>query len=229
MNNKQLQNVLISDSWKKTFPGTFTGVLMMNNVINKKNNESLRKKRTEVETDIKRRFSDKTKDDIKALPIMQAYKDHYKKFNKSYHVRLQLESVILKGKSNPNSNAIVEAMFMAELKNLLLTASHDLDFTELPVTFDASTGQEVFTTIYGKEQQLKPSDMIMKDSNGVICSVIYGPDNKTRVREDTKRVLYTVYTPVGISRKQIQEHLKDIQSNVLLFSPQAKTELIEVF
>jgi hypothetical protein len=42
---------------------------------------------------------------------------------KTYHIALQLEPVVLKGKSLPNVAALVEAMFTAELGDLLLTAS----------------------------------------------------------------------------------------------------------
>ena len=62
--------------------------------------------------------------------MIQAYAAYYERFNKTYHVQLQLESVALKGKSIPRVSALVEAMFMAELENLLLTAGHDLDVVQ---------------------------------------------------------------------------------------------------
>jgi hypothetical protein len=36
--------------------------------------------------------------------------------------------------------ALVEAMFIAEVKNMLLTAGHDLDAVQLPITLDVSKG-----------------------------------------------------------------------------------------
>jgi DNA/RNA-binding domain of Phe-tRNA-synthetase-like protein len=40
----------------------------------------------------------------------------------------------------PRSPALVAAMVAAELKNLLLTAGHDLEVIEPPVTLDLATG-----------------------------------------------------------------------------------------
>ncbi|MFC1790677.1 hypothetical protein ACFLZP_04315 [Patescibacteria group bacterium] len=221
--------VSTSDRWEDKFPDAFAGALLIRDIINVNNSSSLSQKRAEVEQAVQKQFSGFSKEEIKSIPIIKSYQNHYKKFGKTYHVRLQLESIILKGKSNSNPNGIVEAMFIAEMKNLLLTACHDLTTTKPPVVFDASIGQEIFTTISGQPQQLKPLDMIMRDSGGVICSVIYGPDSRTRVQKSTRDALYAVYAPAGIKKDQIFEHLKDIQTNVLLFSPDAKTELLEVY
>jgi hypothetical protein len=45
----------------------------------------------------------------------------------------ELESVARKGKSIPSRAALVEAMFIAELENLILTAGNDLDVVVPPV------------------------------------------------------------------------------------------------
>ena len=65
-------------------------------------------------------------------PVLQAYDAYYRQFKKTYHVQLQLESILFKGKSIPSVAALVEAMFMAEMNDLLLTAGHDLDALHLP-------------------------------------------------------------------------------------------------
>lgn len=67
------------------------------------------------------------------VATQQAYAAYYKKFKKSYHVLAQLESVIFNGRWLPNTAALVAAMCMAELKNMLLIAGHDLDKITLPV------------------------------------------------------------------------------------------------
>jgi hypothetical protein len=50
---------------------------------------------------------------------IKTYHDYYKRFKKTYHILLQLESIVFKNKSIPKVSSLVEAMFMAELKNLL--------------------------------------------------------------------------------------------------------------
>ncbi|GAI35107.1 unnamed protein product, partial [marine sediment metagenome] len=63
------------------------------------------------------------------------------------HVLLQLESIVFKNKSIPKVASLVEAMFMAEIKNLLLTAGHDLDAIDLPIKLDVSSGGEKYIQI----------------------------------------------------------------------------------
>jgi DNA/RNA-binding domain of Phe-tRNA-synthetase-like protein len=119
-------------------------------------------------------------------------------------------------------------MFMAELKNLLLTAGHDLDVVAPPVGIDVAGGTESYVRINGQEQELKAEDMYIADAEGVLSSILYGPDQRTQVRSQTRRVLFTVYAPKGISEAAVHDHLLDIKANVRIVSPQAAVEYMQV-
>jgi len=201
----------------------------MGNAENPERHPGLESRKEALEKEIRQRFSGSDRTFLKKLPVMQSYEAYYKRFGKSYHVQLQVESVAFKGKGIPRVAALVEAMFMAELKNMLLTAGHDLSYIQGSVALDAAAGTESFTMLNGKEQILKAGDMMMSDGQGVISSVLYGPDHRTRIRSDTGSVLFAVYAPQGIPTDTVREHLKDIRSNVLLVSPGAETELIGVY
>ena len=166
---------------------------------------------------------------MKSLPVLEAYNAYYRQFKKTYHVQLQLESVVFKGKSIPSVAALVEAIFVAELKNLLLTAGHDLAAAQKPVRVDVAEGSERYIRLNGQEQQLKPGDMMIADAEGVISSVLYGPDQRTRITAGTKQVLFTVYAPPGIGEEAVRAHLEDIRDNVLLVAPQAQVETLKVY
>jgi DNA/RNA-binding domain of Phe-tRNA-synthetase-like protein len=125
--------------------------------------------------------------------------------------------------------ALVEAMFMAEIKNMLLTAGHDLDSLQLPIRLDVTRGDEVYTLMRGISQQVKPGDMIISDGAGILSNIIYGPDRRTQIQPGTRNVIYTTYAPSGISEQTVTEHLQDIQEYVRLFAPQAHTEMLQVF
>jgi len=170
-----------------------------------------------------------TKSELVALPVIQAYAAYYKAFRKSYHVLFQLESIALKGKSIPSVVPLVEAMFIAELKNKLLTAGHDLNALDLPVTLDISKGNEIYTMLNGKEQSLKPRDMMMTDNRGTISSVIYGPDRRTRITQDTTNPLFVVYAPPGVGEGPVNRHLQDIKEYIELFSPDVYVDSFEIF
>jgi len=81
----------------------------------------------------------------------------------------------LKGKSIPNVGSLVECMFMAEVKNMLLTTGHDLDNLHWPLTLDVTQGAERYTLTRGTEQTVKAGDMIISDQAGIISNIIYGP------------------------------------------------------
>jgi hypothetical protein len=92
-------------------------------VINPEQCEVLENSKRKLESELRTRFSSKEKL-LCHKPIMD-YSNYYKRYTKTYHVLQQLESIIFKNKSIPCVAGLVEAMFMAELKNGLLTAGHD--------------------------------------------------------------------------------------------------------
>jgi DNA/RNA-binding domain of Phe-tRNA-synthetase-like protein len=220
---------IVSEAWKTTYPGAAVGILAMRGVSNPKRHAMLDKRKEELENQLRTHFSGVDRAALKALSIFQVYNAYYKRFKKTYHVRLQLESLLFKGKSLPRVAALVEAMFMAELKNMLLTAGHDLEVLQMPVKIDVADGSERYVRLNGQEQQLKPGDMMIADAEGILSSVIYGPDSRTRITSETRQVFFTVYVPPGIEEQAVYKHLEDIQAYVLLFAPEAEVELLKVY
>ncbi len=220
---------VVSKAFEAAYPTAHAGVLAMRGVANPDSCPALDSRKEDLERDLRARFAGQEAAVFKTLPPIQAYNAFYKHYNKTYHVQLQLESVALKGKSIPRVAALVEAMFVAELKNLLLTAGHDLDVVQTPATLGVADGSEMFTMLNGREQLLKAGDMMISDGQGVISSVLYGPDQRTRIVPATRRVLFTVYAPAGIGEPMLRQHLQDIESNVRLIAPEAETELLKVY
>ena len=220
--------ITVSESWKATYPGAVAGILIMRNVANPERHPGLEERKEDLEQQLRARFAGQDAGALKSLERIQPYVAYYKRFGKSYHIQLQLESVALQGKPIPSVAALVEAMFLAELKNLLLTAGHDLAAVRLPVKIDVATGAERFVRLNGQEQQTKARDMMMTDELGVISSVIYGPDQRTRITRETREVLFMVYAPPGIGEQAVRDHLDDIRAFVLLVAPEAIVETTEV-
>jgi DNA/RNA-binding domain of Phe-tRNA-synthetase-like protein len=219
----------VSHAWQAAFPAAHAGILVMHDVTNPPYHAELEEEKRQVQDGLRARFSGLDRSAITSLPTIQAYSAYYKSFKKTYHVQLQLESIAFKGKSLPSVAALVEAMFMAEIKNLLLTAGHDLDTLRLPITLDVATGQESYTLLRGQEQVSKAGDMLMTDQVGVMSSVLYGPDQRTQITANTRRVLFAVYAPPGIEAADVQHHLEDIRQYVWFVSPEAKVDRLEVF
>ncbi|MGD8603372.1 MAG: phenylalanine--tRNA ligase beta subunit-related protein [Anaerolineales bacterium] len=218
----------VSPAWNSTYPDAIVGILAMTGVANPATHSGLEAAKADLEDKLKARYDGWDRARLKEIPVLQAYDAYYKQFKKTYHVQLQLESVAFKGKSIPKVAALVEAMFMAELKDLLLTAGHDLEVIQPPVTIDVAQGHESYIRMNGDEQVLKAGDMMITDRQGVISSVIYGPDQRTRIRPETTRVLFTTYGPPGIESGVMKAHLEQLRDNVKLVSPETTVETLEI-
>jgi DNA/RNA-binding domain of Phe-tRNA-synthetase-like protein/GNAT superfamily N-acetyltransferase len=225
---KYRQMFAVSDTWRSTFEAAYAGVLVMRGVTNPERHAGLEQRKAALEEQLRSRYLGQDRMAIASHPILQAYAAYYRRFKKTYHVQLQIESIAFKSKSIPSVATLVEAMFMAEVKNMLLTAGHDLDAVQLPITVDVSTGDERYTLLRGDEQVLKAGDMMMVDRSGVISSVVYGPDQRTQIRPSTRNVAFVVYAPPGIEQAAVEQHLQDIQKNVILVAPQARVETLKV-
>jgi DNA/RNA-binding domain of Phe-tRNA-synthetase-like protein len=219
----------ISERWKQSYPDACAGVLVLHGVTNGESPPELQKSIQGIEEDLKARYAGWNRAALGELPVMRAYNAYYRRFKKTYHVLLQLESVALKGRSLPRGPALLEVMFSMELKNLLLTAGHDLSSISGTVKLDAAQGDEVYQTLSGESKTLKTGDMFLADEMGVISSVIYGPDGRTRLSPTTQNVLFIIYAPGDISQEAVLRHLEDIRAGVLLASPGAQVEMLKVF
>ncbi len=219
----------VTSAWRSAYPRAHAGLLVMRSVVNPSHHPVLESRKKALEETLRTQFSGQDRATLSNSPVLRAYNDYYRRFKKTYHIQLQLESIVLKGKSIPSVAALVEAMFMAEMQDMLLTAGHDLDVLRPPLSLDVATGSERYTLLRGEEQTLKAGDMIISDQEGVISSIIYGPDRRTQITPETRNVLFTVYAPPGIGEQAVSAHLDHLKDNVMLFAPQAQVELSTVY
>lgn len=221
--------VVLTERWRQAYPGARVGILGMRGLVNPDLDTALQDRAAQVQAQIRARFAGIDRTQLVAIPTLQAYASYYKRFGKTYHVQLQLESVLFKGKSITAPCAIVQAMFMAELKNQLLTAGHDRETVQGGLTIDVSLGTERYTLLSGGEQTLKAGDMFIRDEESILSSILHGPDQRTRITSQTRAVVFTVYAPPGIPKAELKTHLSDLEANVRVFAPHAETDTREVF
>jgi DNA/RNA-binding domain of Phe-tRNA-synthetase-like protein len=217
----------ISQEFSEIYPGASVGVLVLENLNIQSHVSILEDAKREIILGLQRQFPDQFT--LKEHPVIQAYARYYKKFDKTYHVLGQLKSVIFDNRPLPSGSTLVEAIFAAELKNMLLTAFHDLDLIRSPLKIEIASGAEVYTTLRGEEKRLKPADMMVCDQVGVISSVIYGPDKRTCVTASTSKILIVVYAPLGITSGNIISHFEDIENLVSMVTPDYKITMRAVY
>jgi DNA/RNA-binding domain of Phe-tRNA-synthetase-like protein len=219
-----MPSISAADGWQTTHPGAVIGLLELSDVENPRSSPRLDERKRETEARLRERYKGFTRQDFLSLPVMSAYERYYKRFNKTYHVQLQVESIVLKGKNLPNVSPLVDANFIAEVETLVLTAGHDIAKLYGSILIDVSREGDHITQMKGASIAIRAGDMIMKDAIGVSCSIIYGQDNRSPISPETSRVLYVAYAPAGVPSETVDAQLRRIEENIRLFSPTAFVE-----
>jgi DNA/RNA-binding domain of Phe-tRNA-synthetase-like protein len=217
-------SISASAEWRTAHPGAIIGLLELSKVGNTHPSRQLDERKRETEARLRERYRGLTRHDFLSHPVMAAYARYYKRFGKTYHVLLQLESIVLKGKPLPNVSPLVDSNFMAEVETLVLTAGHDVEKLLGAVSMDVSRDGDPLTQMDGATRALLAGDMIMRDAEGICCSILYGQDNRSPISVETSHVLYVAYAPAGVSAETVETHLRAIEDHVRLVSPLAVRE-----
>ena len=211
-------SISATNAWRDARPGGIIGLLEISGVENIKASSSLDERKRSTEADLRNRYQNFTRQDFLALPVMSAYETYYKRFDKTYHVLLQVESIVLKAKNLPNVIPLVDANFIAEVETLVLTAGHDVAKLHEPITIDVSREGDQMTQMNGTSKVIRTGDMIMRDADGISCSIIYGQDNRSPISMETTHALYVAYAPAGVPAEAVDDQLRKIEENARLFS-----------
>ena len=213
-----------TEEWRAAHPGAIIGLLELSGLENSGSSVRLNARKREIESGLRERYQGFTRPDFLGLPVMAAYDRYYARFNKTYHVQLQLESIVLKGKRLPDVSPAVDANFMAEVETLVLTAGHDSQKLRGPILIDVSRDGEQMTQMNGTVKAIRAGDMIMRDAGGIACSIIYGQDARSPISPATAGALYVAYAPVGVPAGIVEVQLRGIEENLRLFSASVSVE-----
>jgi len=216
--------IITSPDWHNTHAGAIIGLLELSGVVQPRTSARLDKHKRETEARLRKLYKSFIRQDFLSLPVIAAYDQYYKRFNKTYHVQLQLESIVLKGKNFPDVFPLVDAAFISEIETFILTAGHDIARLHPPVTFNVSHEGDTITQLNGSSITIRAGDMVMRDADDISCTILYGQDNRSPISTATSHVLYVAYAPAGVSENAVEAQLMGIERNVRLFSPTAIVE-----
>lgn len=216
--------VTLTDAFKKMHPGALIGILEIGEVDNSSPSNALNEEKRATEARLRQRYAGYTRAQFLALPVIAAYESYYKRFEKTYHVQLQLESIVLKNKNLPDVSPLVDANFAAEVETLVLTAGHDVAKLKEPLCIDVTQPDENFVQMNGSAKKIRGGDMAMRDGGGISCTVIYGQDNRSPIAAATRNVLYVAYAPSGVGEAVVTTQLDAIERNIQKFAPKAQIE-----
>ncbi len=218
----------VTESVKEKYPDLLFGIMVMSQVHNPKSHESLNQAKRDLENQLRNQYPGADRLSLRSQGPLHDYHNFYKKFKKSYYVQHQLESILLKGKSLPDVAALVETMFMAEIKNQLLTAGLDFDLLGSEVHIELSDGQKEFEVMGERLCRPPKNDIIFAAGEDILGTIICGPDHAHRITPSTTHALFAIYGVPGITEEQMLGHFSDIARYVSIVSPDANVELIEI-
>ncbi len=104
-------------------------------------------------------------------------------------------------------NLMVDAHFMAEMCAGILVAVTDYDRIEGKLTLDVARGGETSVGMGGRPFTMKEGEIVLKDERDIICVLCQGADEKTRVKDDTRNVLFYSYAIPGIDGVYLKQGL----------------------
>ena len=203
MGDARTMRIEITPAFREAFPDGVFGALVARECWNRPRASAIDADRHKVETQLRERYREQA---IDADPVAVAYAGYFRRFGGRYPVVHQAKGVIA-GRQIASASALVEAMFTAELASLVLTSGHDLRALDGGLRADVARAGETYTKLSGKEQALRAGDMIVRDTTGIIASVVHGPDHRTRIGEDTTAALFGAWCPRGIPPSTVEAHL----------------------
>lgn len=102
---------------------------------------------------------------------------------------------------------MVDAHFMAEMCAGILVAVADNDRFEGELTLDLADEGEHCIGLGHRDMVTGQGEIVLRDEREIVCILCQGPDEKTRVTDDTRNVLYYAYAVPGIDAQYLEEGL----------------------
>jgi len=93
----------------------------------------------------------------------------------------------------PRYNLMVDAHFMAEMCAGILVAVTDFDRFDGGLTLDVAEAGEVCRGMGDQAFETRSGEIVLRDEKEILCVLCQGADEKTRVTDDTRNVLFYAY------------------------------------
>lgn len=108
----------------------------------------------------------------------------------------------------PRYNVMVDAHFMAEMCAGILVAVTDYDCFEGGLTLDLAREGENCIGMGNRVLYTRDGEIVLRDEKDIVCILCQGADEKTRVTESTRNVLFYAFAVPGILGKRLRQGLE---------------------
>ncbi len=191
----------ITDAYRQGFPDLAFGIGTIQSCTYVEKNESFKLLKRELLRKMRRKAN---------LALLEERINLYERFFKEWgypcplpsHFRRTIEMGF------PIVNLYIDAHIIAEMYHGVLMAIQDLNRFEGEWKLDLAQEGETFQGVSGKTVWCKEGEIILRDEEGVVCSLFQGPDFKTRVEPFSKDIAVYVFTAPGIQEEQVSNGLQ---------------------
>jgi len=191
----------ITDAYRRKFPELAFGIGTIQSCTYFEKNESFKLYKRELLRKMRRRTN---------LAQLEGWINLYDQFFKEWGYPCPLPShfkrVIEMG--FPIVNLYIDTHIIAEMCHGILMAIQDLDRFHGEWKLDLAQEGETFQGVSGKMIRCKEDEIVLRDREGMVCSLFQGPDFKTRVEPASKNVVVYVFTAPGILEEHVSKGLQ---------------------
>ena len=214
-------NLSLSDAYNEKYSGVGFGITLISNCVNFLNppgfdiykRKLLRKMRKrETLYEISKRIT--------------IYNQFFQSFGFVCPLSSHLERTINSG--FPRYNLMVDTHFIAEMTSGILVAVTDYDCFEGSLTLDLAHEGEMCEGMGGRKMVTRKGEVVLRDEKEIVCVLCQGADEKTRVQEYTKHVLFYAYAVPGIESIYLREGLS-LAMNTMKEFGKGQSEGVEIF
>jgi DNA/RNA-binding domain of Phe-tRNA-synthetase-like protein len=108
----------------------------------------------------------------------------------------------------PIVNLYIDTHIIAEMCHGVLMAIQDLDRFQGEWRLDLAQEGETFQGVSGKMIRCREDEIVLRDGEGMVCSLFQGPDFKTRVEPTSKNIVVYIFTAPGIEEEHVSNGLQ---------------------
>jgi DNA/RNA-binding domain of Phe-tRNA-synthetase-like protein len=108
----------------------------------------------------------------------------------------------------PIVNLFIDTHIIAEMCHGILMAIQDMDRFQGEWKLDLAQEGETFEGVSGKMIRCKEDEIVLRDKEGIVCSLFQGPDYKTRVEPASRNIVVYIFTAPGIQEEHVSNGLQ---------------------
>lgn len=194
-------SLTITDAYRKRFPHLAFGIGTVQSCTYFEKSESFKLYKRELLRKMRRKAN---------LAQLEERINHYDQFFKEWgylcplpgHFKRTIEMGF------PIINLYIDTHIIAEMCHGILMAIQDLDRFQGEWRLDLAQEGETFQGVSGKMIRCKEDEIVLRDKEGMVCSLFQGPDFKTRVEPASKNIVIYIFTAPGIQEEHVSDGLR---------------------